>query len=266
MATEKKIKTAVELADACKKVATNYKTLYVMGCFGAPMTASNKKRYTQNHPYNMKASRTKLIKEASADTFGFDCVGLIKGLLWGWDGDATRVYGGATYCANNVPDIGADTMITRCQDVTTDFDYIEVGEAVWTSGHIGIYVGDGLAVECTPSWADGVQITACNCSKSGYKRRNWKKHGKLPYVTYVGIRAPLVDKVCKLELPELRFGARSGYVKSLQVLLNAYDNAGLSVDGYFGNGTKNAVLAYQKRRGLGADGVVGKQTWSQLLK
>ena len=53
-------------------------------------------------------------------------------------------------------------------------------------GHIGIYVGDGLAVECTPAWKNCVQITACNCSKSGYQRRNWTKHGKLPYVTYSG--------------------------------------------------------------------------------
>ena len=260
------IKTAAQLAEACKNVANNYKTLYVMGCFGAPMTAANKKRYTTNHEDNKKPARKKLIMEASADTFGWDCVGLIKGLLWGWDGDATRIYGGATYCSNNVPDIGADTMIARCIDVTNDFSYIEVGEAVWTNGHIGVYIGDGLAVECTPSWADKVQITACNCSKSGYKRRNWKKHGKLPYVTYVGIRAPFVDTMCKIEVPELRFGCRSGYVKTAQILLNKYDNAGLSEDGYFGSGTKNAVIAYQKKRGLGADGVVGKQTWTQLLK
>lgn len=261
-----KINTAVELAEACKKVANDYKTLYVMGCFGAPLTESNKVRYTTNHEYNMRPARKKLIMAASANTFGFDCVGLIKGLLWGWCGNTKDVYGGATWCANGVPDIGANTMIARCQDVTNDFSYIEVGEVVWTNYHIGVYIGDGLAVECTPSWADKVQITACNCSKSGYKRRNWKKHGKLPYVKYVGIRPPLVDTMCKLEVPELHFGARSGYVKTVQTLLNKYDNAKLAEDGYFGNGTKSAVVAYQQKRGLAADGVVGKQTWSQLLK
>ena len=54
------------------------------------------------------------------------------------------------------------------------------------SGHIGIYIGDGLAVECTPSWKNCVQVTACNCTKSGYDRRNWTKHGRLPYVSYTG--------------------------------------------------------------------------------
>ena len=79
----------------------------------------------------------------------------------------------------------ADQMINVCKEVSTNFSKIEIGEAVWMCGHIGVYIGDGLAVECTPKWANKVQITACNCSKSGYNRRNWTKHGKLPYVTYV---------------------------------------------------------------------------------
>ena len=179
-----KITTGKQLAEAALNVAKNYKTLYVMGCFGAPMTAANKKRYTKNNPYNTAADRVRMINAASADTFGFDCVCLIKGLLWGWSGDVSKSYGGAGYAVNGVPDIGADTMITKCSGVTTDFSKIEVGEAVWCKGHIGIYIGGGLAVECTPKWKNCVQVTACNCDKSGYNRRNWTKHGKLPYVTY----------------------------------------------------------------------------------
>ena len=53
--------TNIELANKLKKIAKNYKTLYVMGCFGAPMTATNKKRYTQNHSYNKQATRTAMI-------------------------------------------------------------------------------------------------------------------------------------------------------------------------------------------------------------
>lgn len=40
---------ATELVSKAIDIAKNYKTLYVMGCFGAPMTAANKKRYTTNH-------------------------------------------------------------------------------------------------------------------------------------------------------------------------------------------------------------------------
>ena len=180
-----KITTAAELAKKAIEVAKNYKTLYIMGCFGAPMNIKNKSRYCSNNIFNTDADRTAMINAATDDTFGFDCVGLIKGLLWGWSGDKSKTYGGAEYKANDVPDIGADAMIGKCVGVSTDFSKIEIGEAVWCEGHIGIYVGDGLAVECTPSWKNCVQITACNCTKTGYVTRNWKKHGKLPYVCYV---------------------------------------------------------------------------------
>lgn len=175
---------ASEFVEKLTDIARNYKTLYVMGCFGAPMTSTNKTRYCSNHDYNKRSTRTKMIKAASADTFGFDCVNLIKGVLWGWSGNKKATYGGAKYNINGVPDIGADTMITKCTGISTDFSKIEVGEAVWTSGHIGVYIGDGLAVECTPSWDNKVQITACNCKKTGYHTRTWKKHGKLPYIKY----------------------------------------------------------------------------------
>ena len=232
-----KITTGKELAAAALNVANSYKTLYVMGCFGAPMTAANKKRYTKNNPYNTAADRTRMINAASADTFGFDCVCLIKGLLWGWSGDGSKTYGGAKYAVNGVPDIGADTMITKCSGVSTDFSKVEVGEAVWCKGHIGIYIGGGLAVECTPKWKNCVQVTACNCTKSGYNRRNWTKHGKLPYVTYTGesenaaaggkpADSPAmaaVDKLAKLGVinsPDYwKQAVKSGAVKYLDTLL-----------------------------------------------
>ena len=155
-----------------------------MGCFGAPMTDANKARYCTNHSYNKDATRQAMIRAATADTFGFDCVNLIKAILWGWVGDKTKDYGGAKYAVNGVPDINADGMIAECLDISTDFSNVEVGEAVWCPGHIGVYIGDGLAVECSPAWKNCVQITSCNCTKSGYNRRNWNKHGKLPYITY----------------------------------------------------------------------------------
>ena len=178
---------ASQFIQKLKDIAKNYKTLYVMGCFGAPMTAANKKRYTTNHAYNRQAARTAMINAASSDTFGFDCVCLIKGVLWGWSGNENKTYGGASYAINGVPDLDADTMITRCAGVsTTGWANMVPGEAVWMSGHIGVYIGEGLAVECTPSWANKVQITAVGNigSKAGYQTRTWTKHGKLPYIEY----------------------------------------------------------------------------------
>lgn len=177
----------IEFVNKAIDIAKNYKTLYVMGCFGAPMTDKNKNRYCNNNTYNKQAQRTKMIQNASADTFGFDCVCLIKGILWGWNGNKKHTYGGAEYCSNGVPDINETSMINQCKDVSTNFANMEKGEALWTDGHIGIYIGDGLAVECTPSWTNNVQITAVGNigKKSGYNTRTWKKRGKLPYITYI---------------------------------------------------------------------------------
>ena len=195
------IMKASDFVAKLKDIATNYKTLYVMGCFGAPMTAANKKRYIDHHPYNKQPARVKLINAASADTFGFDCVCLIKGVLWGWSGDKSKIYGGAKYATNGVPDVNADMMINLCSEVSTDFSKIEVGEAVWTNGHIGVYIGNGFAIECTPAWKNRVQITACNCSKPGYNTRKWKKHGKLPYIDYaVASAAPAKTSKPKLDV------------------------------------------------------------------
>ena len=227
-----KITTAKELVAACIN-ATKHKTLYIMGCFGAPMNAANKKRYTANHSYNKQAERTAKINAASADTFGFDCVCLIKGLLWGWNGDASRTYGGASYAVNGVPDIGADSMIKVCKEISTDFSKIVPGEAVWMEGHIGVYIGDGLAVECTPRWDDCVQITAVHNigTKSGYNGRKWTKHGKLPYVTYT----EEVKETPAVKLPGMASTGSAADEKTIWDFLKGKGLNGFAVAGIMGN-------------------------------
>jgi hypothetical protein len=259
--------TANELAQKCKEVAQKHKTLYVMGCIGSPMNATNKERYTANHSYNRQTTRTVKIRSATSDTFGFDCVCLIKSLLWGFNGDKTKTYGGAVYTSNGVPDIDANAMIKACSDVSTDFSKIEVGEVVWMTNHIGVYIGNGLAVECTPIWKDGVQITAVHNigKKTGYNGRTWTKHGKLPYVTYAETNG---ETTVNVELTMLKQGANGEQVKTLQRLLIAldYDLGSWGADGDFGAKTEEAVKAFQRAKNIGADGVVGAVTWGRLLK
>lgn len=173
-------------AEKAKDIALKYKTLYILGCFGAPMNEQNKNRYTKNYEYNAAASRKNKILNASHDTFGFDCVCLIKGILWGWNGNVSANYGGAKYIFNGVPDVGSDQIMNYCNEISKEFDNIEIGELVHIPGHVGIYIGDGLVVECTPIWEDGVQITAISNigNKKDYNCRKWVEHGKLKYVNY----------------------------------------------------------------------------------
>lgn len=292
---------ASEFVAKIKNIADDYKTLYVMGCFGAPMTAVNKDRYTSNHEYNRKPARTAMIKAATRDTFGFDCVNMIKAVLWGWSGDKSKTYGGAKYQTNGVPDVGANAMIKLCTEVSTDFSKIAVGEAVWMEGHIGVYVGDGLAVECAPSWRNCVQYTACNRSKTGYNRRNWTKHGKMPWIEYdvesssssSSSSASAQDYTLKQFVMDIQraTGSKVDGIAGSETLSNTvtlstklnnkhpvvyyvqrrlkalgYTEVG-AIDGSFGPKTKSAVMHFQKDHGRTVDGeITARQiTWKKLL-
>lgn len=66
-------------------------------------------------------------------------------------------------------------------------------------------------------------------------------------------------------LPTLSIGTGGDAVRAAQALLVCKGYAAAYVDGDFGDGTKTAVKAYQRRRGLSQDGVIGKRTWAALL-
>jgi peptidoglycan hydrolase-like protein with peptidoglycan-binding domain len=59
-------------------------------------------------------------------------------------------------------------------------------------------------------------------------------------------------------------GSTGEDVKTVQYLVTAQGHS-TGVDGVFGPLTKAAVEAFQSSRGLGADGIVGPQTWPQLI-
>jgi peptidoglycan hydrolase-like protein with peptidoglycan-binding domain len=64
--------------------------------------------------------------------------------------------------------------------------------------------------------------------------------------------------------PTLRVGARGEPVRALQNRLNALGYKVGTADGDFGPKTLAAVKAFQKAKGLTADGVVGPKTWDKL--
>lgn len=74
------------------------------------------------------------------------------------------------------------------------------------------------------------------------------------------------ENIVEIKMTVLEKGAKGEQVKTLQRLLNALGYNCGSVDGDFGNGTLSAVKSFQKGKGLTVDGIVGKGTWSALLK
>lgn len=111
-----------------------------------------------------------------------DCSGLIKGILWGYPDKGK-------YASNGVTDSNANNIIaTHCTGVTSDMSKLRKGMVVWLSGHVGIYCGDGIVVESSPRWENGIQRTyPVGCpvaNKHHLNQRKWAKCGYLKWVDY----------------------------------------------------------------------------------
>lgn len=189
--------TNIEFVNKAIEIAMTYKTLYAKGMYGHVLTESNISSLSNDYPYwyiekesvSGKTNGEHLKQYTGKGYFGFDCICLIKGILWGWSGDLDHYRGGSQYELNDVPDETEQAYIDSfCTDVTTDFSNLVPGEFLWKDGHCGIYIGNGLAVDSTNILPqDGVAVTAvANMgNKAGYTSRSWTKHGKLKYLTYI---------------------------------------------------------------------------------
>lgn len=70
---------------------------------------------------------------------------------------------------------------------------------------------------------------------------------------------------CSAGYPIVRNGSRGVYVLILQDALNALGYSTQTLDGVFGNNTRNALISYQRNNGLSADGVAGCGTWTRIV-
>ena len=102
-----------------------------------------------------------------------DCIGLIKG--YSWYDPAT---GHINYATNGMPDINADYMASSVAEKGSIDTIPEIpGLAVWRSGHIGIYIGNGKVVEAK---ATRIGVVETNLSDG-----TWTHWIKIPYINYI---------------------------------------------------------------------------------
>ena len=95
-----------------------------------------------------------------------------------------------------------------------------------------------------------------------FNDKNIKGFCIINYDTEISLPKPTnsTKKVSDTKMPTIKKGSKGKAVEIVQVILD------LSVDGDFGTKTHNAVVAFQKKKGLTQDGVVGANTWKALLK
>lgn len=129
-------------------------------------------------------------------------------------------------------------------------------------------------IEGNTSGASGVVANGGGVCKKSYSLSSSRIHGYGRPAYDVGsvkvetpVEAPVPVQMNTLIMPMLQKGNAGKAVKALQILLIGYGYScgNYGADGDFGNATRNAVLSYQKAKGLEHDGIVGYRTWASLL-
>lgn len=85
----------------------------------------------------------------------------------------------------------------------------------------------------------------------------------------IDIDIPTEDKKVNITVSILKKGSAGEEVKTVQRLLSVMGYKGngksLAIDGDFGSATESAVKAFQTKKGLTADGIIGAATWGALI-
>jgi len=230
--------------DKLLNIVNNYKTVYAYGTFGQKLTTSIINQKAKQYPnWYTNKRKNELLNLVNKNYFCFDCVGLIKGILWGWNG-SNSINGGAKYESNGVPDVNANGLFNKCNNVSTNFSKITMGEVLWMEGHIGIYYKDGMVIECSPAFNNKVQIT-------NISQRNWKKHGFLPWITYSSSFLPSRGYFKK--------GDSGRNVEKICAFLSNFVKGD-----YFGDYAVACTKVFQKQNGLDPDGNIGPLTLAKM--
>jgi len=124
--------------------------------------------------------------------------------------------------------------------------------------HVGIYLGNGQMLHA--SSGQGKVITA-NINTNYWKDKFTVGRRMTPGSTSSSSSSS--SSGSSSSTPTLKSGSKGSSVKLAQQKLIAAGYK-ISADGAFGPKTKAAVIAFQKSRGLTADGIIGKNTWAAL--
>ena len=144
---------------------------YVWGTYGNVLTESLLEYKIRQYPDGV-GNRADTIREKWLGGRTTDCVGLIKG--YGWlDPDSLTI----GYATNGMPDVGADGMYKNAE-VKGSMDSMPdtPGLAVWCSGHIGVYIGNGEVIEAMG--------TSYGVVKTKLDERSWTAWLEIPYIQY----------------------------------------------------------------------------------
>lgn len=250
-------KTNVGLVDYCKKLLNSGNTIYCLGTWGQVLTETVLNQKCNQYSFN-KNNKARISQGLGKKAF--DCCGIIKGYLWDEKYDAST-------------DENEAMMLSRAKTKGKIGTLPEViGTLVFMSGHVGVYIGNGEVIECTPAWNSYAVIKT---KLSQRKWTDWAYYNRISYDTNAKPEVAPTDKGTAGIIADIQRGYNSKWgsllgriaednifgpdtkkhlVMALQQELNVQYGAGLDRDGSFGPLTKNAFRTIKK-------GARGNITW-----
>lgn len=164
-------------------------------------------------------------------------------------------------------------LVAQGASRTLNSRHIPAANGLGHAVDIAIFVGDRLTWEF-PVYKRVSDIIKKAAAELGYLVEwggDWTSfrdgpHFQLPFASYPGkVKAddPPAPRPTGDDLNTLVIGSVGALVVKLQQALNWVGET-VKPDGDFGPATQSAVKAFQVKRGLSADGVVGPKTWAAL--
>ena len=149
--------------------------------------------------------------------------------------------------------------------------YPEAGDVIIFTDDCKTRSHTGMVYACDKTYVYTIEGNSGNmCRKRSYKLTDKYIYGwvRPNYATSSDVPATPIEQygdVISGTYHVLSKGCAGGEVECIQILLNKYINARLTVDGIFGNGTKEAVIKFQTKFWSNPDGICGAKTWAKLL-
>ena len=242
-------------------------------------TESLRSRKAAQYPSHYASGRTaRYRQDISEKKVCADCIGAVKGYAWTGGGQGVlesvgtdKTYA-SSYGSHGCPDKGADSMFTYAKSKGCAWGTIDTlpeipGVALRSDGHVGVYVGDGCAVE--------ERGFSYGCVKTKVSSRKWTHWFQLPFVDYGDavftggsyVKPDTAETVYTLGTRTLKNGSKGTDVKAMQefLLQLEYSLPKYGADGEFGSETEKALKKFQKKVGIKQDGIYGSETHTALM-
>lgn len=149
---------------------------------------------------------------------------------------------------------------SRSQDVSTMQTYLNDTSAAYTA--INAQAVDGAFGSNMSNATRRFQMQFGLTNDAVLGKQTWTKIVSVRDNLEAGTPTPVTTRYPGVPLQQ---GSVGDNVRFIQSYLNAILNVNMTIDGIFGTGTRNHVIAFQASKGLTADGIVGSATWGALI-